>query len=254
MAQLRERYFDEGDHRRKAHNEIARLNTALQYAKVAEENRRQMTSNIAHELKTPLAIIHSYCEGLKENINEEKKEQYLDTILTESERMDAMVLEMLDLSRLEAGKVKLQRDEFSLSALAKEVFDTFAPMAEEKGLQVTVETQGDCPVVADEARIGQVIRNYASNAVRYTPEGGTILVRVRPGILGVMLTVENSGCHFTDEELTKVWESFYRSDKSRDRKGTGLGLTIVKNIIALHGGKCGVRNTQHGVEFSFMLK
>ena len=234
--------------------EITRLNTALEYAKAAEENRRQMTSNIAHELKTPLAIIHSYSEGLKENINAEKKEQYLDTILSESERMDAMVLEMLDLSRLEAGKVKLQRDQFSLSALTKEVFDTFAPMAEEKGLQVTVETEGDCPVVADEARIGQVIRNYASNAVRYTPEGGTILVRVRPGVLGVMLTVENSGCHFTEEELNKVWESFYRSDKSRDRKGTGLGLAIVKNIVALHGGKCGVRNTQHGVEFSLILK
>jgi len=253
-AQLREHYFAEGDLLRKAHNEIARLNTALQYAKAAEENRRQMTSNIAHELKTPLAIIHSYSEGLKENINAEKKEQYLDTILSESERMDAMVLEMLDLSRLEAGKVKLQRDQFSLSALTKEIFDTFAPMAAEKGLQVTVQTEGDCPVVADEARIGQVIRNYASNAVRYTPEGGTILVRVRPGVLGVLLTVENSGCHFTDEELTKVWEVFYRSDKSRDRKGTGLGLAIVKNIIALHGGKCGVRNTQSGVEFSLILK
>ena len=95
-------------------NEITRLNTALRYAEDAEENRRQLTSNIAHELKTPLAVVHSYAEGLKERIAEKKRDQYLDVILSETERMDAMVLEMLDLSRLEAGRVKLSRDEFSL--------------------------------------------------------------------------------------------------------------------------------------------
>ena len=94
-------------------NEITRLNTALTYAKTAEENRRQMTSHIAHELKTPLAVVHSYAEGLQEHIAEDKRDKYIDVILSETERMDAMVLEMLDLSRLEAGKVKLSRDQFS---------------------------------------------------------------------------------------------------------------------------------------------
>ena len=104
-------------------NEITRLNTVLQYAEDAEANRRQLTSSIAHELKTPLAVVHSYAEGLKERIAEKKRDRYLDVILSETERMDAMVLEMLDLSRLEAGRVKLSRDEFSLPALTRAVFD-----------------------------------------------------------------------------------------------------------------------------------
>src|SRR5699024_1481940 len=95
-------------------NEITRLNTALEYAKKAEENRRQMTSNIAHELKTPLAVIHSYAEGLKEHAAEEKRDKYIDVILAEAERTDGMVLEMLDLSRPEAGKVKVSRDDCSI--------------------------------------------------------------------------------------------------------------------------------------------
>ena len=93
-------------------SEITRLNTALDYAKTAEENRRQMTSNIAHELKTPLAVIHSYAEGLRERVAEEKRDRYLEVILSETERTDGMVLELLDLSRLEAGKVKLARETF----------------------------------------------------------------------------------------------------------------------------------------------
>lgn len=102
--------------------EIHRLEAALDYAKSAEEGRRQLVSNLAHELKTPLAVIHSYAEGLKEHIAEDKQEKYLSILLSETERMDAMVLEMLDLSRLEAGKVKLARDTFSLGDLARETF------------------------------------------------------------------------------------------------------------------------------------
>lgn len=235
-------------------NEITRLNTALTYAQNAEKKRRQMTSNIAHELKTPLAVVHSYAEGLQEHIAEEKREQYLATILAETERMDGMVLEMLDLSRLEAGKVKLARDAFDLSELAQSVFDTLALKAEERGLRMQLDFPGNIMVSADESRIRQVIGNFASNAVKYTPEGGRVWARVFRERGTTVFSVENECRPFSREELEKVWESFWRRDDSRTgRAGTGLGLTIAKNIVELHGGSVSVSSTENGVEFRFRL-
>lgn len=234
-------------------NEIARLETALSYAKEAENNRRQMVSSIAHELKTPLAVIHSYAEGLQEKIAEEKRERYLQTILAETQRMDAMVMEMLDLSRLEAGKVKLARDRFDLAEMAWDAFEKLRPVAEKKKLNIQFQLNENCMVSADEGRIAQAVTNLASNAVHYTPEKGNVAVNV--GCVGrqMVLTVANDCMPFTEEELEKVWESFYRRDKSRDRKGTGLGLAITRQIIQLHGGSCYVKNTETGVEFGIRL-
>ena len=166
-------YRETQDQLRANKNEIKRLNTALEYAKDAEQNRRQMTSNIAHELKTPLAVIHSYAEGLKEHIAEGKREKYIDVILSESERLDDMVLELLDLSRLQAGKVKLSVEEFSLSELARGVFDRLERAVLAKNLNIEYDLPENCTVTADEARIWQVLENFAANAVKYTPAGGT---------------------------------------------------------------------------------
>ena len=122
-------------------DEIKRLNTALDYAKEAEENRRQMTSNIAHELKTPLAVIRSYSEGLQEHIAEEKRDQYVQVIMDETDKLDEMVMEMLDLSRLEAGRVKLSRCEFSLEKMAKSVFERLSLLAADKNIQIEFKFQ-----------------------------------------------------------------------------------------------------------------
>ena len=237
----------------KCSDETKRLSTALEYARTAEQDRRQMTSNIAHELKTPLAVIHSYAEGLREHIAEEKRDKYLDVILSEAERADAMVLEMLDLSRLEAGKVKLTRSGFSLAELARSVFARFDMAAEAKGLEVVFDFPEALTVTADEGRIAQVIENYAANAVKYTPEGGHIRVSARRIPSGTRFAVENDSPPLSAEALEKVWESFYRADESRSGGGTGLGLAIAKSIIELHGGTCEVRNTQTGVEFGFVI-
>ncbi len=233
--------------------EQTRLQTALDYAKEAEENRRQMTSNIAHELKTPLAVIHSYAEGLKERIAEDKREKYLDVILSETQRTDAMVLEMLDLSRLEAGRIKLTREEFCLCTLAKATFERLDMAAKAKDLQVTFNLPRECKVRADEGRIGQVVENFASNAVKYTPVGGKIHVSLRSGWFGTTFTVENDSPPLTQEQLSRVWDTFYRVDEARTGGGTGLGLAIAKSIISLHGGKCQAYNTRTGVAFSFTL-
>ena len=252
-AQLQRNYHKTVGLRQKDKNEIARLETALSYAKEAEDNRRQMVSAIAHELKTPLAVVHSYAEGLQEKIAEEKREQYLQTILTETERMDGMVMEMLDLSRLEAGKVKLARDRFDLGEMVKDTFEKLRPMAEEKKLNIQLQLKENCMVNADEGRIAQAVMNLASNAVRYTPVGGNITVTLGLVWRQTVLTVANDCENFTEEELEKVWESFYRRDKSRDRKGTGLGLAITRQIVQLHSGSCYVKNTDTGVEFGIKL-
>lgn len=246
--------FDyEQDNRRMKDNEITRLKTAMEYAKTAEQNRRQMTSNIAHELKTPLAVIHSYAEGLKEHIAEDKRDKYIDVILSETERTDRMVLEMLDLSRLEAGKVKLSRDEFSIVSLTQAVFEKLEMAANVKNLKIEFSFPNDFTVSADESRIAQVIENFATNAIKYTPDGGCIAVRIRNNQGKTTFSVENTGKPLPDESLTKVWETFYRTDESRSGEGTGLGLAIARNIVELHGGKCSVRNTKTGVEFSFTI-
>lgn len=251
--ELWEHYRRTQDMLRAQKNEITRLNTALAYAKRAEENRRQMTSNIAHELKTPLAVIHSYAEGLKAHAAEEKRDKYIDVILAEAERTDGMVLEMLDLSRLEAGKVKLSRDDFSIIDLTKSIFKKLEIAAQAKSLQIEFSFPDDFTVTADESRIAQVIENFATNAVKYTAAGGHVNVTIQNRNGKTTFSIENESPPLSDEALQKVWDTFYRVDESRSSSETGLGLTIAKSIIELHGGKCYVQNTKTGVKFSFTI-
>ena len=250
---LKDCYTVEKERRHAKDDEITRLNTALRYAKTAEENRRRMVSNIAHELKTPLAVIHSYAEGLKEHIAEEKRDKYADVILAEAQRADAMVLEMLDLSRLEAGKVKLSREEFSLEALTRSVFERLHMAVQGKDLRIAYAFPENCTVTADENRIGQVVENFATNAIKYTPVGGCITVRIQNGRTQTTFSIENDSEPLSAEALARVWDSFYRTDESRTTGGTGLGLAIAKSIVELHGGKCSAKNTKTGVEFSFTI-
>ena len=241
--------------------DINQLSTALDYARDAEENRRLMVSNITHELKTPLAVIHGYAEGLKEGIAADKREHYLDVILEEAQRMDGMVLEMLDLSRLEAGKVRLATDRFSLLELTRRVIDKLSLLVEEKELTVEYVWAHDCEITADEGRITQAVTNLISNAIKYSPRGGAVHIGVTRVKNQTMFSIENQSEHLSEEALAKIWDSFYRTDKSRTEKGTGLGLPITKAIIELHGGTCQVCNTTFrqenksvtGVEFKFYL-
>ena len=233
--------------------EIHRLEAALDYAKSAEGGRRQLVSNLAHELKTPLAVIHSYAEGLKEHIAEDKREKYLSILLSETERMDAMVLEMLDLSRLEAGKVKLARDTFSLGDLARETFGRLERAMEAKNLTLTWDIPEQSDVVADEARIAQVMENFATNALKYTPPGGNIHASITliQGMTRFSLT--NTSPPLSSEALAHVFDSFYRADDARAGHSTGLGLAIARQIVELHGGSCRAENVPGGVRFSFQL-
>ncbi len=237
-------------------NENQQLRSALDYARNAEETRRQLVSNITHELKTPLAVINSYAEGLQAGIATEKKERYLSTILEETEKMDAMVLEMLDLSRLEAGKVKLSADHFSLLALAQEIVNRLAP-EESRQQEISFAYCNDCFLTADEGRISQVVTNLVSNALRYTPKDGSIWLRVFSDKDNAYFQIENTAPHLSEEVLEKIFDTFYRASTSRSDKGTGLGLPIARNIIQLHRGTLTAKNTWAGgrtcLEFAFRI-
>ena len=248
---------EEQAQRRSLVNDNQQLKASLEFAKNAEENRRQLVSNITHELKTPLAIIHSYAEGLQSGIAEEKKEKYLSTILEEAERMDAMVLEILDHSRLEAGKVRLAADHFSLLALTKSVVEKLTPAAEERQLTFEWGFHNDCFLTADEARLSQVVTNLVSNAIRYAPENTTVWLRVFSDEKDATFQIENAGTHMPEQMLDKLFETFYRAEDSRTGKGTGLGLPIAKSIVELHRGSIRAANTWDNgkpcIQFSFVI-
>ena len=250
---LAQQYMEIYDQLQKDKNELARLDTALNYARTAEENRRQMISHLTHQLKTPLAVIHGYAEGLREHIAEDKRDHYVEMILSETERSDKMVLEMLDLSRLEAGKVKLSRDQVSLRALTQYALDKLERSIEDKQLQVEFLTQEEGSLTADESRMAQVVENFCTNGVKYTPQGGWIKVGIQKDGAEVIFTVENASLPLSHEELSKVWDPFYRTEDAQTEEGTGLGLAIVKSIVELHGGKCFAKNTKQGVAFGFEI-
>lgn len=237
--------------RHRALNEVRQLQTALDYARDAEEKRRSMVSALAHELKTPLAVIHSYAEGLQEGIAPEKQAQYLSVIRQEARAMDELVLQMLELSRMDAGKVRLEPEQFSLTQLAAGILETMQPAAGER--ELLLHSPQDIAVTADKSKIRQAVTNLVSNAIKYAQGDGPVQIKIYRRSLSVYFVIENPCPPLSEEALSKVFDSFYRADTARDRSGTGLGLAIVKSIIALHRGQCKVRNTQNGVEFSFIL-
>ena len=213
------------------------------------ERERAFTRGAAHELKTPLAIIRTHAEALGEDIAPEKRGEYLNIILEESDRMAALVGQLLDLSRLERG-VPLKRERVDFAALVRASFDRLSLSAGERDLHVTLNlTEG--MVSGDRARLEEAVGNLASNALRYTPAGGSISVRLENSRGKLWLAVDNDGQGFTPRELSRLWEPFYRGDpaRSRDTGGAGLGLAIVRAAVRAHGGTCGAENRAGGVRF-----
>ena len=215
----------------------------------AIRRERNFTRAAAHELKTPLAVLRSHAEALREDIDPAKREQYLDVVLDESDRMAALVGQLLDLSRLERG-IPLKRERVDFAALVRACFDRLSLSAGERDLHVTLNlTEG--MVSGDRARLEEAVGNLASNALRYTPAGGSISVRLENSRGKLWLAVDNDGRGFTPRELSRLWEPFYRGDpaRSRDTGGAGLGLAIVRAAVRAHGGTCGAENRAGGVRF-----
>ena len=211
------------------------------------ERERAFTRAAAHELKTPLAVLRTHAEALREDIAPARRGEYLDVVLDESDRMAALVGSLLELSRMEEGGA-LHREVLAMDALVRAVFDRLALPLERKGLHLKLNLEPG-QVFGDRARLESAVENLASNALRYTPEGGAVSVRLERAGGWLRLAVDNDGPSLTTQELTHLFEPFYRGDAARSRAtgGTGLGLAIVRTAAAAHGGTCWAENRAGGV-------
>ncbi|WP_139992891.1 sensor histidine kinase [Paenibacillus paridis] len=222
-----------------------------------EQLRKELIGNISHELKTPLGIVKGFAEGLQDDVAADKRERYLQLIVNETDRMNALIMDMLELSKYEAKAVRLQFTELSLAKLIQNVADSFSYQLESKQLQVTIQEAGELMVKADARRMEQVVQNLLSNAIRYGSDHSIIRIDIQRLSPGKIIThMENEGPPLAEDDFERIWEQFYRAERSRDRRsgGTGLGLAIVKNILELHGSEFGARNTNRGVSFYFTLE
>lgn len=229
----------------------------IEKEKKLEAMRKEFIASVSHELKTPLGIMKGYAEGIIDNIAENKKEHYINVILDEIDKLDELVLDLLDLAKLESSTCELDPESFNIIDLLNDVEARLANCIYEKGIILKHEYMSKIYMVwGDLRRIEQVVVNIMNNAIRHTDNDGVIEIGAIDQENTVYIYIENSGTHIMEEDLDRIWERFYRAEKSRDRKtgGTGLGLSIASNILKMHGSRFGVKNTDDGVKFYFSLE
>ncbi|MBE9917057.1 two-component sensor histidine kinase [Paenibacillus donghaensis] len=217
-----------------------------------EKIQQSFFTNASHELKTPLSIVKSFAEGLRDGVNLNKRDHYVSVIIEEAEKMEMLIKDMLDLARLESGTIRLHKRSFLLSELVEKVSDKLVYLLRNNQLEITVSTRNELPVFADPNWIEQVIQNFLVNAIRHAEEGSMITIEIQSDAHKSRFFVDNKGERVPEEQLNQIWERFYRAEESRSRQtgGTGLGLSIAKQILDLHGCEYTVENLQDGVRFA----
>jgi signal transduction histidine kinase len=222
-----------------------------------DEMRKEFVSNVSHELKTPIALIQGYAEGLKEGVNDdpESNEWYCEVIMDEAAKMNNMVKKLLNLNQLEFGNNQISMEHFDLSALLDGVLSSFQYMFEQKDVNLIVNKPDTLMVWADEFMIEEVISNYVSNALNHVNGAKVITVEAQSIDGRAVISVKNTGPLIPEDALDKVWIKFYKVDKARTREygGSGIGLSIVKAIMDSHNKPYGVYNNEDGVTFWFEL-
>lgn len=234
------------------------LREEMERKRTIEQMQKEFVSNTSHELKTPLSIVRGFAEGLKDGVGETKRDRYIEVILDETGKMEELVKDMLELTKLESKSIRLKPSVFSVSEMIEDIVDKLSHHLNDKSLKVAAITVDERPVRADPVKIEQVLFNMLMNAIRHAVPGSDIRVRVEgeAGQERVRVAIENEGEPIPGDQLEHVWERFYRGERSRSRKtgGTGLGLAIVKLVLELHGSRFGVENTERGVCFYFDLQ
>lgn len=222
--------------------------------------RTDFLSNVSHELKTPIALIQGYAEGLKEGITDDPESMgfYCDVIMDEANKMNTMVKRLLTLNQIEFGNDEPDMERFNINELIASVVDANAIRAGQKNMSIVFNNRNEQNFVwADEYKTEEVLTNYISNALNHCDGKQAIEVRTSKSEDGATLTVTvyNSGRNIAEEDLERIWEKFYKTDKARTREygGNGIGLSIVKAIMESMGQEYGVRNVSDGVEFWFTL-
>ncbi len=238
-----------------ANNELMK---DIEHKERLDEMRKEFLSNVSHELKTPIALIQGYAEGLKEGINDdsESKEFYCEVIMDEANKMNIMVKKLLTLNQLEFGSDTVSMERFDIVALIKNYIQSAGILTRPNEIEVRMEQYAPIYVWADEFKIEEVFMNYFTNAVNHC--GGDKLIDVRLLVQEgkVRISVFNTGDPIPETAIQHLWEKFYKVDKARTREygGSGVGLSIVKAIMEAHNQKYGVENYNNGVLFWFELE
>ncbi len=235
-----------------------RLSKDIEKKNQIDEMRKEFLSHVSHELKTPIALIQGYAEGLKENISDdpESKDFYCEVIMDEADKMNTMVKKLMALNELEFGEDKINMERFDINELILNINSSSDILIKQNDQSLSFTHEGPCYVWGDEFMIEEVYTNYLTNAIHYAPNGGRIEINIEDKDDLVRINVFNEGNPIPVEELEKIWIKFYKVDKARTREygGSGIGLSIVAATMKLHGREYGAYNKDNGVVFFFELE
>ncbi len=234
------------------------LQLDLQRRSEQEKMRQEFLANVSHELKTPIALIQGYAEGLQENINddEESRQFYCEVIIDEADKMNKMVKRLLSLNQLEFGNGQVHLEHFDLNGVLDSVVNASDILFRQQGVTLSYQRAEEPIMVwADEYMIEEVMTNYVSNALNHVKGEKKIEIKIARQGGVVRISVFNTGDPIPEEDIDKIWTKFYKVDKARTREygGNGIGLSIVKAVMEAHNQKYGVINYDNGVEFWFEL-
>lgn len=229
--------------------ELARaFNSMLARVQASQRSQREFVANVSHEMKTPLTSIHGFAQALLDGTasTEEARRQAAQVIFGETERMQRMVFDLLDLAKLDAGTADLKISPVDLPALLISIVEKFAPQSNKAGVSVDLSVPASLPtLLADGDRLAQVFTNLIDNALKYTPKGGTVTVSAQPEADGMAINISDTGSGIPEAEQLFIFRRFYRADPARQggrHQGAGLGLAIANEIIMAHGGRINVQS------------
>jgi len=222
-----------------------------------DEMRKEFLSNVSHELKTPIALIQGYAEGLMENINddEESRQFYCEVIVDEANKMNNLVKKLLDLNQLEFGNNTVNMEHFDLIEIIRNYLNSADILFKQKEISLETDMPVSVYVWADAYMVEEVLNNYLSNALNHVSGENKIRITVREYEGTARVSVYNTGSRIPEADIDNIWDKFYKVDKARTREygGSGVGLSIVRASMDLLGQKYGVENKEDGVEFYFEL-
>ena len=234
-----------------------RLQQDIEKKEKLEKMRTDFMGNVSHELKTPIALIQGYAEGLKEGVSDdpESMQFYCDVIIDEADKMNQMVKNLMTLNQLEFGDQDIQFERFDLTELIKGVLQSMEILIQQKDAKIQFRTKEPVYVWADEFKAEQVLRNYVNNALNHLDGDKVIDIKILCHDEKAKVTVFNTGIPIPEDDLPHIWEKFYKVDKAHTREygGNGIGLSIVKAIMDSFHQEYGVNNYDNGVEFWFEL-
>ena len=226
--------------------------------KQVDHLRRELIANVSHDIRTPISVMHGYAETLlikADTLEPEKREEYLGIILKSADRLKRLVADLFELSKLEAGQVKPTRELFSLSDLLQDITRKYKLLAQERNIQLELISTDRVPAVyADIAMIERVLQNLIDNALKFTPQAGQIHIALKEQDRQVEVSVSNTGEGIPEEKIERIFDRYYKEQKSNLHEGAGLGLAIVKNILQIHQTDIKVVSEKLGLtRFSFAL-